>query len=154
MTKPTPDYIKNITELLSTHTIAPYMRDEITKIIGYMNVYRVENMYVNRDFLLEYLTFIDRKNSLMLAQYMGNKHWNIEWLDYYYNDEYLQKTYYSDTYADRVVDTLWFVNTITAMRGYILLTIEEFCHSTPTRIAINRLLLSKQKRKKESTFIS
>ncbi len=101
------------------------MKDEIKKIMGYMNGYKLENIMEHSDFLLEYLAFINEKNTLLIDAMLDEQQCSLETLE---------KT------AD-------YITHVTAMKGYLLLTLDEFCHASSTRIAINKLMYARALRK-------
>ncbi len=46
-----------------------------------------------------------------------------------------------------IKDTKNFISLINGIKGFLLLTLDEFCHASHTRIAINRLLFARKKKK-------
>ncbi|PID35051.1 MAG: hypothetical protein CR971_00015 [candidate division SR1 bacterium] len=119
------DILSSLCDLVDQQDIADYMKDEIKKIMGYMNGYKLENIMQHSDFLLEYLSFIDHKNSVIIDTMLDEQKCSREALEK--TTEYITHT--------------------TAMKGYLLLTLDEFCHASSTRIAINKLMYSRALRK-------
>ncbi len=104
--------------LVEEQDIASFMSIEVKKILSYMNSYRLQNIMDHSDFFIEYLHFINKKSLLMIQDMLAEK-----WCD--------------RAMLEKMPE---FVAHTTAMKWYLLLTLEEFCHASPTRIAINKLM--------------
>jgi hypothetical protein len=139
---------KQILENIENLDIAGYLKEEIAKFLWFFHVYKLNNIIVNIDFLKDYLIFLDHKSTRQIHKldhemidsvdiWDRNIHYYIskKWLDIVWEDKIKQKIWQNDYNLVSVM--LW-------IKGFLLLTMDEFCNATPTRLSINKLMWERE----------
>lgn len=140
--------IQSITDQIKDLDVAWYLKDEVSDFLKYLHCYKLKNVLSNMDALLEYLHFLDEENTQQIhsleyknSQNLNNKDCNI---NYYISDKWIQKLWKTKIYQ-KIRENDFNLNYVMQwLRWLLLLTADEFCNATPTRMSINRLLWQKQ----------
>lgn len=134
--------------------IAWYLKEEMSSLLKYLHYYKLKNIHQNIDALKEYLNLLDchstqQINSLVcvvneqlpeidndLLYYVSKRGLDIIW------DKALCQKIYENQY-----DLSYAMQ---AVKWFLLLTADEFCNASPTRMSINRMLWKDQFVKKKA----
>ncbi|MDR3169899.1 MAG: hypothetical protein LBU27_09525 [Candidatus Peribacteria bacterium] len=123
--------------------IARYILNEVKTSLDYFHVYKLGNIQKNLTSFLEYLLFLNEENTKRIQSLPLNEE-NRRILNH--NVSYF---YHHAEVTDReLADIIQKIEgngyqTITLMqgtKGLLLLTIDEFCNASPTRMSINEFL--------------
>lgn len=141
--------LEQITQEISLLDIAGYLKEEIRALSKYLHAYKLKNIWENIDTLKEYLYFLDDHSTKQLAQ-----------LDYEVvnADAVLEEhdiSYYLSTQGIQEIGETKFCQKLAAhdpqvgymmqsVKWFLLLTADEFCNATPTRLSITRMDRQKQ----------
>ncbi len=133
--------------------IAWYLKEEIEKFLWFFHAYKLKNIVINMDFLKDYLIFLDHKSTKQIHKldhemldntdiWEHNIHYYVskKWLDVVGEDKITQKIWQNDYNLWSVM--LW-------IKGFLLLTMDEFCNATPTRLSINKIMREREMIKEE-----
>jgi hypothetical protein len=103
--------------------------------------------------LKDYLLFLDHKSTKQIHQldhemvdnadiWEHNVHYYIskKWLNVVWEQKIVQKIWQNDY-------NLWSV--MQWIKGFLLLTMDEFCNATPTRLSINKIMREREMVKEE-----
>ncbi len=124
--------------------IAGYLKEEVCSLCKYLHYYKLKNMYQNIDTLKEYLFFLDHHSTQQIHSLEYKENYDLpesnhdifyyvskKWLDIIWKNKIHQKIW-EDFYSLSYI--------MQAVKGFLLLTADEFCNATPTRMSINKLL--------------
>jgi hypothetical protein len=144
---------KKIIQEIETLDVAWYLVQEVKEFLKYVSYYKLKNILKNIEQFWEYLKFIDCHNTTQVCQLEYDDSQNIvpanHDITYYISQrglsllgenklqQKLQQNDYSLSYIMQWVKWL------------LLLTVDEFCNASPTRMSINRMLRKKDKEKKQ-----
>ena len=133
--------------------IAWYLKEEIEKFLWFFHACKLKNIVINMDFLKDYLMFLDHKSTKQIHKldhemldsadiWEHNIHYYVskKWLDVVWEDKITQKIWQNDYNLWSVM--LW-------IKGFLLLTMDEFCNATPTRLSINKIMREREMVKEE-----
>ena len=128
--------------------IAWYLKQEIEKFLFFFHAYKLNNIVSNIDFLKDYLLFLDYKSTKQVHSldcdfeddvdiWDHNIYYYVskKWLDVVWENKMKQKILKSDFNLYSVM---------LGVKGFLLLTMDEFCNATPTRLSINKLMWEKE----------
>ncbi len=139
---------KQILEDIIDLDIAWYLKEEIEKFLWYFHAYKLKNITANMDFLKDYLVFLDHKSTKQIHQlehefvddieiWEHDLHYYVskKWLDIVWEDKIIQKIWQNDFNLGSIM--LW-------VKWFLLLTMDEFCNATPTRLSINKIMRERE----------
>lgn len=139
---------KQILEDIMDLDIAWYLKEEIEKFLWFFHAYKLKNITSNMDFLKDYLLFLDHKSTKQIHQldhefvadmdiWEHDVHYYVskKWLDIVWEDKIIQKIWQNDF-------NLWSI--MLGVKWFLLLTMDEFCNATPTRLSINKIMREKE----------
>lgn len=143
------DLIKNkIINRVCELDIAWYLKEEVSALLWYFHYYKMNNIYKNIDFLVDYLMFLDYKSTKNIHQldhqYTDNYDlWthdvfyyvSKEWLNLVWEEKIKQKIYQNDFSLKSVMQ--W-------IKWFLILTMDEFCNATPLRLSIDKYSWNKE----------
>ncbi|HKL43967.1 MAG TPA: hypothetical protein VJ892_01670 [Candidatus Absconditabacterales bacterium] len=140
----TKEIIKNIEDL----DIAGYLKEEIEKFLGYFHSYKLKNIVSNIDFLKDYLVFLDHKNTKQIHQL---EHDHIDDIDIgeHNVNYYVSKKGLELVGEHKIKQKIWendfnLSSVMLGIKGFLLLTVDEFCNATPTRLSINKIMRERE----------
>jgi len=139
---------KNIVDEIYILDIAGYLKQEVKDFLKYLHYYKIKNILQNIDALKEYLICLDHQNTDQIHELEYKKNPDMEIGDhdilYYISTKGLEKV------GDhKIHQKIWEndFNLSYIMQGikwFLILTADEFCNASPTRMSINRMLRQKQ----------
>jgi len=129
--------------------VAWYLKDEVRELLKYLHYYKIKNVYQNIDALKEYLALLDNQstNQIHKLEYdASRKHELSTDHDVHY---FISKKWLERVGEHKIHQKIWDndYNLTYIMQGIkwlLLLTADEFCNATPTRMSINRMLRQKE----------
>ena len=140
--------IEDIMAKIQDLDVAWYLKEEVKNLLKYLHFYKIKNVYQNIDALIEYLELLDRQSTLQLhkLEYDEKRKQEIADQDIHY---FVSKKWLEKVGEHKIHQKIWEndYNLSYIMQGVkwlLLLTADEFCNATPTRMSINRLLWQKE----------
>ncbi len=137
-----------ILEDISDLDIAGYLKEEIEKFLWFFHAYKLKNIVINIDFLKDYLIFLDHKSTRQIHQL---DHEMIDIVDIWDRDihYYVSKKWLNVVWEHKITQKIWqndfnLWSVMLGVKGFLLLTMDEFCNATPTRLSINKLMWEKE----------
>lgn len=152
--------------MILTHTnaldIAWYLKQEVEGFLKYLHYYKLKNIEENIEALNEYLLFLDNQSSLQIKALDYDLHFDAPHVCQSANHVhyYVSQKWLMIVGEEKIMKKIWEndYNLTTVMQGikwFLLLTVDEFCNASPTRMFINRMLWQKETEKvNETTHIS
>ncbi|AHB41036.1 hypothetical protein P148_SR1C00001G0229 [candidate division SR1 bacterium RAAC1_SR1_1] len=140
--------LDTIIEELSVLDIAGYLKEEIESLFKNLHYYKLQNIHQNIDALKEYLHFLDHHSTQQIhaLEYIENA--EIPEGDHdilYYVSQKGLELVGSQKIRQKIWEDHYSLSYIMqAVKGFLLLTADEFCNASPTRMSINRMLRKKQ----------
>lgn len=133
-----------ILENVNSLDIAWYLKEEIEKSLEYFHYYKLNNILKNIDFLDDYLSFLDKKNTTQINDLYCELSQDIDiWvhdLMYYVSNKWL-KTIWENTLKCKIVEGNYgFLSILQWIKWFLLLTLDEFCNATPVRLSIDQVV--------------
>ena len=149
---------KNILDRTSQLDIAGYLKEELGKLLWYFHYYKMNNIYKNIEFLEDYLMFLDYKSTKNIHQLDHQyQEFEMKWdhdifyyiskkgLDIVWEQKIKQKIYQNDyNLKSNMLGIKWF----------LLLTMDEFCNATPTRLSIDQMMWNSENKIEYKNIIS
>lgn len=140
---------RNIAEEIDTLDIAGYLKQEVTSFLKHLHYYKIKNILQNIDALKEYLICLDYQNTNQIYELEHTHNKDMERnenhdLYYYISNKGLKKV---GVYKikQKIWENDFNLNYIMqGIKGFLVLTADEFCNASPTRVSINRILRQKQ----------
>lgn len=144
---------KEILDCIYQLDIAGYLKEELEKLLWYFQYYKMVNIHKNIDFLVDYLKFLDYKSTKNINQldhqyqdfevngdhdvfyYISKRGLNIVW-----EQKIKQKIYQNDYSLN---------SNMLGIKGFLLLTMDEFCNATPVRLSIDQVAWNKMSQAQE-----
>ncbi|MDR0651417.1 MAG: hypothetical protein LBG59_08745 [Candidatus Peribacteria bacterium] len=129
--------------------IARYLKNEVKNSLQYLHTYKLKNIKKNLDAFLQYLLFLNEKNCQQINAWeyfpQPQKAMNNN-LSYFYHHSDItpvEKKKITQKIENNSYQTITLMQGI---KGLLLLTIDEFCNASPTRMAINTFIWQKQEK--------
>ena len=139
---------KNIVDEISTLDIAGYLKQEVKDFLKYLHYYKIKNILQNIDALKEYLICLDHQNTNQIHELEYKK--NTEVIEgehdifYYISTKGLEKVGEHKIHQKIWENDFNLSYIMQGIKGFLVLTADEFCNASPTRMSINRMLWQKQ----------
>jgi len=138
----------NIVDELETLDIAGYLKQEVKDFLKYLHYYKIKNILQNIDALKEYLICLDHQNTNQIHELEYEKNMDMEIgehdLYYYISTKGLEKVG-EHKIRQKIRENDFNLSYIMqGIKGFLVLTADEFCNASPTRMSINRMLWQKQ----------
>lgn len=131
-------------------TIARYLLNEVKTSLQYFHAYKLENIQKNLQIFLEYLLFLNEENTKHIQALPLNEE-NKKPLNhnvsYFYDHEQITDAESSEITQKIEGNTYQAILLMQGTKGLLLLTIDEFCNASPTRMSINEFLWKEEKAK-------
>lgn len=140
--------IKKVVQEIQNIDIAWYLVLEVKDFLKYLNYYKVKNVLKNIDIFCDYLHFIDHHNTTQIQQLehdLSKKSIKSGHdLFYYVSQKWLSKIW-EDKLHQRLHENDYNISYIMQwVKWLLLLTVDEFCNASPTRMSINKMLWKKE----------
>ena len=133
--------------------IAWYLKEEIEKFLWFFHAYKLKNIVLNINFLKDYLIFLDHKSTKQIHQL---DHEMLDNTDIWEHDihYYVSKKWLGVVWEDKITQKIWqndynLWSVMQWIKGFLLLTMDEFCNATPTRLSINKIMREREMVKEE-----
>jgi hypothetical protein len=141
--------IKKVVQEIQNIDIAWYLVLEVKDFLKYLNYYKVKNVLKNIDIFCDYLHFIDHHNTSQIQQLehdlSKDRVQSDHDLFYYVSQKWLSKIW-EDKLHQRLHENDYNISYIMQwVKWLLLLTVDEFCNASPTRMSINKMLWKKEK---------
>jgi len=141
-----------ILTVLSSLDLPRYLSEEIINILEHLHFYKLENVLINIDSLVEYLQLLDLENTKQIKQicekWSCSKSIDKDDLLYYLSERGLSSVGDDkfSIYLDKHGSVGYQLQKIIfGMQGMLLLNASEFCHASSSRMDINRYFWNKRK---------
>lgn len=128
--------------------VAWYLKEEVRDILKYLHFYKIKNVSSNIDALKEYLTLLDNQSTKQIhkLEYDADRKNEAAEHDVYY---FISKKWLEHVWEYKIHQKIWdndynLSYIIQGIKWLLLLTADEFCNATPTRMSINRLIWQKE----------
>lgn len=137
--------------------IARYLKNEVKNSLQHFHAYKLENIQKNLTAFTDYLLYLNEENCHQIQQLKiddSNKRILNNNLSYFYDHEKLTLKEKKDITQKIECNTYQVITLTQGLKGLLLLTIDEFCNASPTRMDINMFLWKKEannKKKKQKT---
>jgi len=133
-----------ILENVNSLDIAWYLKEEIEKSLEYFHYYKLNNILKNIDFLDDYLSFLDQKNTNQIDDLYCELSQDIDiWahdLMYYVSNKWLEIIWENKLKCKIVEGNYSFLSILQWIKWFLLLTLDEFCNATPVRLSIDQVM--------------
>ena len=137
-----------ILENINSLDIAWYLKEEIEKSLEYFHYYKLNNILKNIEVLDDYLSFLDQKNTNQIDNLYCESIEDIDiWahdLKYYVSNKWLDIVWEQKLKHTIVENNYSFMSIMQWIKGFLLLTIDEFCNATPVRLSIDQIMWNKE----------
>ena len=130
--------------------IARYLKNEAKSALKYFHVHKLSNIKKNLKEFSDYLIFLNDENCERIE-------WFTEWkeskrslnnsISYFYDYENISQSDLSSIQRKIETNSYETITLMQSIKWYLILTIDEFCNASPTRIDIMRYNLWKKKTK-------
>ena len=133
--------------------IARYLKNEVKNILKYIHTKKLLNLKKHLDEFLDYLVLLNRENCNSIEKFSSWK--EIKWdlhnsLSYFYDCDDISNQDISLIKVKIERNPYETITLLQSIKWYLILTIDEFCNASPTRIDIMRYNLSKKKEMAEA----
>jgi NADH dehydrogenase/NADH:ubiquinone oxidoreductase subunit G len=146
---------QEITTACDQLEIARYLKNEVKNSLQYFHAYKLENIKKNLTAFTNYLLFLNEENCRQIQALhiiTESKKEVNNTLSYFYHHAELTKAESKEIVEKIESNTYQTISLIQGIKGLLLLTIDEFCNASPTRMAINAFIREKEKKKKKKNF--
>ena len=130
--------------------IARYLKNEVKSALKYFHVHKLSNIKKNLNEFLDYLLFLNNENCHRIEWFTLWKETRRELnnsLSYFYDSENTGKVNLSQIQGKIETNSYETITLIQSLKWCLILTIDEFCNASPTRIDIMCYDLGKKKNK-------
>jgi hypothetical protein len=138
--------------------IAWYLKEEISSLFKHLHYYKLKNIYQNIDALKDYLNFLDHHSTQQIHALEYEEEMNLpdseHNLLYYVSKRWLELVWHKKLCQKIWEDHYGLSYVMQAVKGFLLLTADEFCNASPTRMSINRMLRKNKLVSKENNEYS
>ena len=153
MTKNKQELYQYITSICEQLNIARYLKNEVKNSLQYFHVYKLRNIEKNLKVFTKYLLFLNEENCKKIDELEINientKKVNNN-ISYYYHHEQITSKEEKEAMKKIECNNYETITLMQGIKGLLLLTIDEFCNASPTRMAINEFIREKENRTKKT----
>ncbi len=140
---------RNIAEEIDTLDIAGYLRQEVKDFLKHLHYYKIKNILQNIDALKEYLICLDHQNTNQIQELEHIHNKDMERNENHDLHYYISKKGLEKVGEQKMKQKIWENDfnlnyVMQGVKGFLVLTADEFCNASPTRMSINRMLRQKQ----------
>lgn len=138
---------EDIMSEISNLDIAGYILQEVRDFLKYVNHYKLANIYENMEDFKDYLLMLDKQNSNQISQLELKESAvedSIQSEDNYFLSNFGTKTLGKKSLVLISKNDHNLNNIMQWIKGYLILTVDEFCNASQTRMSINRMLFKKE----------
>jgi hypothetical protein len=130
--------------------IARYLKNEAKSALKYFHVHKLSNIKKNLKEFSEYLIFLNSENCKKIENFetwKESKRVLNNSVSYFYDYENISKSKLSSIQSKIETNSYETITLMQSIKWCLILTIDEFCNASPTRIDIIRYNLWKKKEK-------
>jgi len=147
---------KKVLNKIKKIDLADYLVEELEALLGYLHYYKLRNVFKNSKSLTEYLLLLDEQNSTQIKKICegisirGRESHPKEQV-YFLSNTGLEQVGEKkiDAFLTRHGSNSYQLqNIILGLKGMLLLSANEFCHASSTRMSINKTLRKRQRNKR------
>ncbi len=140
---------RTIAEEIDTLDIAGYLKQEVKDFLKYLHYYKIKNILQNIDALKEYLVCLDHQNTNQIHELEFMKNEDMEREQDHEVHYYISKVGLIKVGEHKIKQKIWendfnLTYIMQGVKGFLILTADEFCNASPTRMSINRMFWQKQ----------
>lgn len=154
-TKQTKEERDNLYEEIAKHCdwlhIARYLKNEAKSALKYFHVHKLLNIKKNLDVFLEYLVFLNQQNCQrieVLEEWKELKRELNNSVSYFYDWDNVSKVKLLSIQNKIETNTYEIITLMQGIKWCLILTIDEFCNASPTRVDILQYNIWKKSKKK------
>lgn len=128
--------------------IARYLKNEAKSALKYFHVHKLSNVKKNLKEFSEYLIFLNIENCKKIEnfeEWKETKRVLNNSISYFYDSENIPKSKLSLIQSKIETNSYETITLMQSIKWCLILTIDEFCNASPTRIDIMRYNLWKKK---------
>lgn len=147
---------KEISEHCDWLCIARYLKNEAKNALKYFHEHKLSNIKNNLTEFSDYLLFLNEENCQKIKNFEEWKEWKRTLnnsISYFYNNENITDEEISSIQNKIETNSYETITLMQSLKWCLILTIDEFCNASPTRIDIMRYNLWKKKNSKKSKTI-
>jgi len=147
---------KEISEHCDWLCIARYLKNEAKNALKYFHEHKLSNIKKNLTEFSDYLLFLNDENCQKIknfTEWKESKRSLNNSTSYFYNNENITEEEKVSIQKKIETNSYETITLMQSLKWYLILTIDEFCNASPTRIDIMRYNLWKKKNSKESKTI-
>lgn len=141
---------KEITDHCDWLRIARYLKNEAKNALKYFHAHKLSNIKKNLNEFSEYLLYLNDQNCQKInwfSAWKESKRALNNSVSYFYDYEKISNKELPIIQAKIETNTYETITLMQSIKGCLILTIDEFCNASPTRIDIMRYDLWKKKAK-------
>lgn len=145
-----------ISEKISALAIAGYLKEEAIACLKYLHQYKLERIEKNLTSLCDYLIFLNEQNTEkfldITKECEKSSRKSPHDLSYFFSPKKKLSVKATREHLQKISEQSYqLLNLMQGIRGILILTIDEFCNATPTRMAIYEMLRSDHVSEKKSS---
>jgi len=144
----------NLYEEITSHCdwlhIARYLKNEAKNALKYFHEYKLSNIKKNLKEFSDYLLYLNEQNCKKIdwfSEWKNSKRNLNNSISYFYDYEKISDEELPIIQSKIETNTYETITLMQSIKWYLILTIDEFCNASPTRIDIMRYNLWKKKTK-------
>ena len=145
---------KEITDYCDWLRIARYLKNEAKNALKYFHAHKLYNIKKNLNDFSEYLLYLNDQNCQKInwfATWTQSKRALNNSVSYFYDYDKISDKELPVIQAKIETNTYETITLMQSIKWCLILTIDEFCNASPTRIDIMRYELWKKKTKSKAT---
>lgn len=140
--------IRKIINNIKNLDVAWYLKQEVQDFLKYLHYYKLKNILQNADALSEYLIYLDKKNTDQICGLDHNINCDLQKTqdNLYY---YISKKWLNEVWKEKINQKIWendynLISIMQWLKWFLLLTADEFCNASQTRMFINKIIRQKE----------
>lgn len=130
--------------------IARYLKNETKSTLQHFHAHKLSNIKKNLDAFSDYLMFLNQENCEKISEFTTekeNKKWLNNSISYFYDYEWATPEDLTTIQQKIEANSYETITLMQSLKWCLILTIDEFCNASPTRIDIMCYNLGKKKSK-------
>ena len=150
MTK-TEELLEKISKQINSLNIAWYIKEEVIASLKYLHWYKLKNIEKNMDSFCEYLIFLNYQNTEKIDNLCTGK-WDKKEsspkeLNYFFVPEKKLSKEKEKLYNKKLSENGYELLTLIQwIKWVLILSIDEFCNASKTRMDIHNMLMKREKK--------
>lgn len=150
MTK-TEELLEKISKQINSLNIAWYIKEEVIASLRYLHWYKLKNIEKNMDSFCEYLIFLNNQNTEKIDNLCTGK-WDRKEsspkeLNYFFAPEKKLSKEKEKLYNKKLSENGYELLTLIQwIKWVLILSIDEFCNASKTRMDIHNMLMKREKK--------